>query len=311
VTKYASDLRDFADLLRAVGEWKKQRAAIVEKDYYLTRALHALHIAHDGEFILKGGTSLSKGWNLLDRFSEDLDILVRTEAGWGAARRDTRLRALRDTIGKSPGLTLDSEDKRTRSETGVSRTAVYRYDSVAKDVPGLGKNILFEAGYRGFPDAAVKRPIQSTVSEYAADTGKPGLAEDLRAFEIELQDVRRTFVEKEFAIHAAYSKDLCVNRMRHFYDLSRLCGMDEIKGYVGTPEYRECVIDVKKISLESFPEQAVPDGDSLAKSPAFTLAAETFIVLEANYNREAEIFFSAPPSLKSIFDEIEKLKPKF
>jgi hypothetical protein len=69
--------------------------------------------------------------------------------------------------------------------------------------------------------------------------------------------------------------------------------------------------DVKKISLESFPEQAVPDGDSLAKSPAFTVTAETFTVLETNYNREAEIFFSAPPSLKSIFDEIGKLKARF
>src|SRR5207253_10839465 len=46
---------------------------------------------------------------------------------------------------------------------------------------------------------------------------------DLHPFDIELQDVRRTFVEKGFAIHAAYSKDLCNNRMRHYYDLSRQC----------------------------------------------------------------------------------------
>src|SRR6266550_8004270 len=141
VTEYASDLPDFKDLLRAVADSKRQRTAIVEKDYYLCRALHVLAVNHTGEFILKGGTSLSKGWNLLDRFSEDLDILVRTEAGWGAARRDTRLKALRDTIGNTNGLTLDSKDKRTRSETGVSRRAVYRYESVTSDVPGLGRNI--------------------------------------------------------------------------------------------------------------------------------------------------------------------------
>jgi predicted nucleotidyltransferase component of viral defense system len=76
VTEYASDLSDFKDLLRAVADSKRQRAAIVEKDYYLCRALHALSAGHAGEFILKGGTSLSKGWNLLDRFSEDLDKQV-------------------------------------------------------------------------------------------------------------------------------------------------------------------------------------------------------------------------------------------
>jgi hypothetical protein len=310
VTKYASDLPDFADLLRAVAEWKKQRAAIIEKDYYLTRALHSLSEKHSGEFILKGGTSLSKGWNLLDRFSEDLDILVRAEADWGASRRDTRLKALRDTIGSTPGLKLDSKDKRNRAETGVSRTAVYGYESVATDVPGLGKNILFEAGYRGCPDANVKRPIQSIVSEYAADNGHADLAEDLRPFDIDLQDLKRTFVEKGFAIHGAYSRDLCVNRMRHYYDLARLCGLDEIKSYAGTDEYRKCVNDVKKICIESFPDQAVPDGDSLSASPAFNLTAETFAALELNYKREAEVFFSTPPSLKSILDHIGTLTPK-
>lgn len=308
--KYASDLPDFADLLRAAADWKKQRNAIVEKDYYLTRALHSLCARHAGEFILKGGTSLSKGWNLLDRFSEDLDILVRAEPGWGAAKRDTRLKALRDTIANTKGLTLDSKDKRTRSETGVSRTAVYRYENISSDVPGLGRNVLFEAGYRGSADAAVKKPILSIVAEYAAEKGLTDIADDLHAFDLELHDVRRTFVEKGFAIHAAYSKDLCNNRMRHYYDLSRLCSLEEVRSYVGTVAYRECVIDVKTICLESFPDQAVPDGDSLSNSPAFTFSEESFSILEGNYKREAEIFFSEPPSLKSIFDDIGKLLPK-
>lgn len=310
MTKFASELPDFADLVRAVADWKKQRTAIIEKDYYLTRALHALCSKHAGEFVLKGGTSLTKGWNLLDRFSEDLDILVRAEAGWGEARRDTRLRAFRDTIASTKGLTLDSKDIRTRSERGVSRTAVYLYESVTTDVPGLGRNILFEAGYRGSPDQAVKKHIQSIVADYAAYKGIRDLAEDLSSFEIELQNVRRTFVEKGFAIHAAYQKDLCNNRMRHYYDLAQLCTLEEIKCYVGTAEYRDSVVDVRNISLKSFPDQAVPEGNSLSVSPAFTVRAETLEVLERNYKREAEIFFSEPPSLASIFGEIAKLLPR-
>ena len=161
VTEYASELPDFKDLLRAVADSKRQRTAIVEKDYYLCRALHVLAANHTGEFILKGGTSLSKGWNLLDRFSEDLDILVRTEADWGKSKRDTRLKGLRDAIAETKGFTLDREDNRTRAETGVSRSAVYRYESTTSDVAGLGRNVLFEAGYRGSADASVKRPIRS------------------------------------------------------------------------------------------------------------------------------------------------------
>jgi hypothetical protein len=310
VIRYASDLPDFSDLLRAAAEWKRLPASIVEKDYYLTRSLDSLRARHDGEFILKGGTSLSKGWNLLDRFSEDLDILVRVEAEAGAAKRDTRLRAMRDTIQNTPGLKLDSTDTRTRAETGVSRTAVYLYECVATDVPGLGRNILFEAGYRGRADAAVKKSIQSWVTEYAAAKGHSNLAEDLRPFEIELQEVKRTFVEKGFAIHGAYFKDRCANKMRHYYDFVKLLQLSEIRGYIDTPEYRMCVTDVKKISEKAFRDQAVPDGNSLSNSPAFAPSESDFTVLEGHYKREAEIFFSTPPSLKSMLDEISRFLRK-
>jgi predicted nucleotidyltransferase component of viral defense system len=53
--------------------------AAVEKDYYAMRALRTLQQNLAGQFIFKGGTSLSKGWNLIDRFSEDLDLLFRVE----------------------------------------------------------------------------------------------------------------------------------------------------------------------------------------------------------------------------------------
>lgn len=310
MTEYASDLPDFSDLLRAAAGWKKQATAIVEKDYYLTRALHALCTKHGGQFILKGGTSLTKGWNLLDRFSEDLDILVRAEEGWGGNRKDNRLKSMRDTLSGTRGLTIDSKDKRTRAETGVSRTVVYKYKRATADLTGLSRNILFEAGYRGSPNASVKKSVQSIVAEYASTIGASDLAKDLTSLEIELQDVRRTFVEKGFAIHGAYLKDSCQNRMRHYYDLSRLCTLEEIRSYVGTDAYRKCIDEVREVSLESFPGQPVPEGNSLARSPAFTANEKTFPILEKHYKQEAEIFFSQPPSLASIFADIAELLPK-
>ena len=307
LTKYASDLPDLPDLLRAVAEWKKLRAAIVEKDYYLIRTLHSLRIAHDGQFILKGGTSLSKGWHLLDRLSEDLDILVRAEGG--AAARDTRLRALRDTVGKTPGLELDSADKRARSEKGLSRTAVFCYHSVATDLPGLSRDILFEAGYRGSSAAAVRKEIRSYVAEYAAVNNRLDLAEDLQPFDIELQSVRRTFVEKAFAVHAAYCKNRCENRMRHYYDLFRLCGLDEIKSYVGSDDYQACVKDVKRISRDQFPDQAVPDADSFSESPAFKPDSSGLGELERNYRLESDLFFRQQPPLADVLARIGELLP--
>ena len=63
-------------VLRATEHFRGRglRPAIIEKDYYVTEALRII-AGNDGErIIFKGGTSLSKGWNLIGRFSEDVDI---------------------------------------------------------------------------------------------------------------------------------------------------------------------------------------------------------------------------------------------
>ena len=64
-------------IIRAAEHFKPQglRPAMIEKDYYVTEVLRAIGAATD-KVIFKGGTSLLKGWNLIARFSEDIDIFL-------------------------------------------------------------------------------------------------------------------------------------------------------------------------------------------------------------------------------------------
>lgn len=144
--KYASELPDFADLLKSAAQWKKIPAAIVEKDYYLTGALRALTETHSGQFVLKGGTRLSKGWQLLQRFSEDIDLLLKEETNFGKTAKHTRLKKCAATIEQTNSFTATEV---INSETGIHRTTSHTYSSVATDLPGLSKTIILEAGYRG------------------------------------------------------------------------------------------------------------------------------------------------------------------
>jgi predicted nucleotidyltransferase component of viral defense system len=57
-------------------ERKGLREALIEKDYHLTEALRLIAQGGEDKVIFKGGTSLSKGWNLIERFSEDVDIFL-------------------------------------------------------------------------------------------------------------------------------------------------------------------------------------------------------------------------------------------
>lgn len=85
---------DFDALLAAAAAQVNAPLSVVIKDYWLTEALAVLSRATDFRVIFKGGTSLSKGWHLIDRFSEDIDLLVASSKddirlGQAARRRDT------------------------------------------------------------------------------------------------------------------------------------------------------------------------------------------------------------------------------
>jgi hypothetical protein len=72
---FVHDEPGFASLLTQVADQIRIAPALVEKDYWITHALWALH--ETGlDLWFKGGTSLSKGFGLIERFSEDLDLMV-------------------------------------------------------------------------------------------------------------------------------------------------------------------------------------------------------------------------------------------
>ena len=77
--EYLHDRRDFPDLLRIVEEETGILAGLVEKDYWIMHVLYGLR-QQDFDFELKGGTSLSKGYKIINRFSEDIDIHIKPPA---------------------------------------------------------------------------------------------------------------------------------------------------------------------------------------------------------------------------------------
>ncbi len=71
---------DFKQILSIVASNKSIDITLIEKDYWIMHALYAMH-QQGIDFELKGGTSLSKGYGIINRFSEDIDIHIRTNFG--------------------------------------------------------------------------------------------------------------------------------------------------------------------------------------------------------------------------------------
>ena len=78
-----SDLQLRRQMIANIADEQNLQSVTIEKDWWVTMTLKALFETSCREFLsFKGGTSLSKGWNLIDRFSEDIDLSLHHSASW-------------------------------------------------------------------------------------------------------------------------------------------------------------------------------------------------------------------------------------
>ena len=97
--------------------------------------------------IFKGGTSLAKGWNLIDRFSEDIDIFLDPQAfdpPLGKKAIDRELKKLRDAVGEHPGLNYLNKESHTIG--GFGRSDQFSYNQKFGGSGELASRVLLEAG---------------------------------------------------------------------------------------------------------------------------------------------------------------------
>src|SRR5208283_407139 len=124
--------RDFQQAILQAAEHfggRGLRPAIIEKDYYVTEALRIIAATAGEQVILKGGTSLSKGWNLIQRFFEDIDLFLDPlafEPPLGKNSIDRELKRLRDAIAAHPALTYQRGESQTIG--GFGRADRFAYE---------------------------------------------------------------------------------------------------------------------------------------------------------------------------------------
>ena len=176
--------------------------ALVEKDYWIMHCLYGLQ-RRGFTFQLKGGTSLSKGFAIIDRFSEDLDILIEPPPGRDVKTgrnhtkpahdqsRKTFYDWLADTI-RIDGIQDVKRD--TTFDDKHFRNGGIRlyYDSIMRPIEGLKEGILLEVG---FDDVAPNTP--RTISSWAYESAKDKVEiVDNRAIDVPCYDPGYTLVEK-------------------------------------------------------------------------------------------------------------------
>lgn len=304
--------RDFADLLVTVGETTGTSPALVEKDYWVTEVLRVIAAGYSEGVIFKGGTSLSKGWGLIRRFSEDIDLLVRQDgsAGTGRNARDRYMKEIEAAVGQIAGLEPVAEG--ARSERGISRTVVFAYEPRSALLEGLRPTIILEMGIRGGAQPAEPRDIRSMLGAALEGEIKD---ETLESLQMTVLHARRTLVEKLFALHCACElwaegRGTALQRQgRHLYDVHFLLGDEDVAAFVGGGEYRALISEIDLFGCEYFPrDHRSPSDMRFANSRAFAPPTDLRAAIKDDYARSAFLFYGNPPEFEAIYGRIDEFR---
>ncbi len=228
---------EFPELIRIVGEEKSIDPALIEKDYWIMHCLFGLQQA-GMLFELKGGTSLSKGYGIIHRFSEDIDIRIeppsamKVPTGHNQNKPAQCQRRLEFYDWLTKEIRIDGiyecqrdtifDDKKYRS--GGIRLF---YRSISVPLEGLKTGILLEVGFDTVTPNEHK-DISSWAYEFAAS--KVPLL-DNRPKGVPCYHPGYTLVEKLQTISTKFRKqqktgEFSENFMRHYYDCQYACKND-------------------------------------------------------------------------------------
>ncbi len=222
----------------------KLPVAAIEKDFWVTEILHVLFsLPYADKMVFKGGTSLSKVWGVIRRFSEDIDIAIdRSMLGIEGDVTKKQLKKLRkassvfvrDVIAKDltsavekAGLhefiTINPEPDGEGDATYPEPRKIHIiYKSVlpSQSYPYLLEEVMLEVGARSLVEPTSKAYIESFVT-----SAYPQFTSNDQEIQIITAVPEKTFLEKTFLLHELFSTDGCRNanrKSRHLYDLSKM-----------------------------------------------------------------------------------------
>lgn len=233
------DKEAFKNIIEMVSGEVGRTPTVVEKDYYVTMILKLLSEQLDN-CVFKGGTSLSKGFRAIDRFSEDIDITFDEHIG------ESRRKKLKNVVlkGISEELEMPIANWESIQSDRDYNAYHFSYESVfGVEDDRLPQYVKLETALGSYSFPTQVKEIRNYIGDYLCEKGKADIAEQfsLNVFSMKLQALERTYIDKVFALCDYYLEGKSKRYSRHLYDIYKLTPLvirDEAFGKLVT-EVRE------------------------------------------------------------------------
>jgi predicted nucleotidyltransferase component of viral defense system len=325
---YSIDKTEKEAIFKEVAEHKGMKAFVVEKDWWVCRTLEIIFQMPIREhLVFKGGTSLSKAWKIINRFSEDIDLAIDKEffEGFKGDISKTQIGKLRKLAGAyTTGTFFEElqENFRKKGFTELEFKVIEAKDSdqdprvleiyypkiIHVDSEYVLPRVQIEVSCRSLREPFSIKSFGSLVDEFYE-----GSSFSYPLFNVPTVNAERTFLEKMFLLHEEFHRPvdkIRVDRLsRHLYDVLQLtkAGVAE-RAVKDKVLYETIVVHRHKFSRVGEVDYNLHNPETLNPIPPDKVISDW----EVDYAKmkEAMIYDEDKPRFEDLINNLNDLKSK-
>ena len=247
----------FRQAVQFTADQMKIPAIYVEKDYWVTYVLFTIFNNEVGkDTVFKGGTALSKCYQMIERFSEDIDLVVLRKEGETDSKLKSKLKIVSTVVDTVlPEVTIEG----ITHKMGMNRKTAHTYKKEFKgDYRQVRDVIILESTWLGYYEPYTTRNIISFVGQMMLDNHQISIAEEngLLPFGLLVLEPIRTICEKIMSlVRFSYGEnpiDDLKKKIRHTYDLYQLLTQEEFLKFFQSTAFDEMLLKVANDDVISF-----------------------------------------------------------
>ena len=310
----------FRQAIRATADKMNIPDIYVEKDYWVTYTLFLIS-EYDiiKDVVFKGGTALSKCYNLIERFSEDIDLGILRREGETNNKLKAKIGKISGVVSTfMPELVVDG----LTNKKGMNRKTAHSYKKeFVGDFGQVRDFIVLEATFLGSPEPYTCKEIVSFIGKMIIDNGQIEMAIEngLFPFQFNVLSPTRTICEKIMSlVRFSYGEnptDILCKKVRHIYDLNQMLKQEEFLNFFNSNEFDLMLLKVANDDVESFRNNNQWLREHPVKALIFDNLEECWASLKSSYSTDfGKLVYGELPgeaemlgSLKMIKDRLESV----
>ena len=285
----------------------------IEKDYWITYVLYQIFNSDlKDKVVFKGGTALAKCYHIIDRFSEDIDLVLLKKGGESANQKRKSLKS----ISKLINLDIpEIEREGITNKMGMIRKTAHNYPKLFKGAFGQVRNdIILEATWLGSFEPFEEKEIQSYIYEMIQENEQNDLISEynLSPFTVLSISPKRTICEKIMSLVRFSHTDTPIidlnNKIRHIYDLHKLLSDEKLNAYFLSIDFDKMLLNVAHEDVKSFKNNNKWLQIHPKEAVLFSNTPNTWKQLRDTYHTTfSELVYGNLPQEETILERLHKI----